>query len=76
MLGFAKGITNSSALARMAIMKSMGRISAPGIMSAPAQMSALPVSHSNSLSFGDVYLGNNMEWEVFKARVQKVLTES
>lgn len=33
------------------------------------------ISRINNVSFGDVYLNNNMDWQVFKAQVQKAIIE-
>lgn len=33
------------------------------------------ISRINNVSFGDVYLNNNMDWQLFKAQVQKAIIE-
>jgi hypothetical protein len=33
------------------------------------------ISRINNVSFGDVYLQNDMDWAVFKAQVQKAIVE-
>jgi hypothetical protein len=39
------------------------------------QMSVAPVYVNRSMSFGDVYINDTMDWEMFKANVHKALFE-
>jgi len=76
MLGFAMGISNSKDIIHRAIKSTVSpNIANAGATRMSAQtMNATPVSRTTTLNFGDVYLGDNMDFAMFKARVNQVLT--
>lgn len=79
-MGLIEGIEDSFALVKKASSKIS--VSVPNAIKANMATYAPSATRStggvvnkiNNVTFGDVYLNNNMDWEVFKTRVQKVMT--
>jgi hypothetical protein len=72
MLGMALGIQKSSGLVRSSLM-GIGNMAATVTMG--STMQSPPVMGNRSLTMGDVTINNSMDWQVFKAQVQRAIFE-
>lgn len=71
--GLVLGLQDISTVVDVYTAQSMDKLM-PAI-SVPAPMSATPVYGGTTVSFGDTYINNDMDWAIFKSRVQRAITE-